>query len=206
MKNTTSITNFQVDSNHRISCDIVHSNYGVIQVTTLSPSHASLLFDFYFQGLSSVSRNFFLPYPLFSPEPSSSLELEQRINDWQSENDWFFYLLLQFGKVLGVCLLKRTSTSKPTTGIAVHKEYRRQGLASLLYKIIDYQAFILKLPVIYSGAAPDNQASIQLHLSCGYKLEDERSPHYSYLEGQKIIDRYDFKFTRKVPSDLILPF
>ncbi len=64
-----------------------NESIGRLTVHRLNVEDSSALFDFYFHGLSEESRNFFPPYPLFSPPINSIEELASRIKDWEKEDD-----------------------------------------------------------------------------------------------------------------------
>ena len=136
----------------------------------LEPSDGRALFEFYFTGLSKTDRKYFgQPYPLFLQPLKTVKELRQRIKKWQLENDWYFFLLYAGEKIVGCSMLKRCSTSRPVTGIAIHKKYRRQGLGMILQRVIINAARNIGLKRIWAAAHDDNIASLRMHTKCGYK-------------------------------------
>jgi hypothetical protein len=63
---------------------------GSVTIKRIKATDVAALWDFYFRGLSGESRNFWPPYPLFSPSPDSAEELKKRILDWKKESDWIY--------------------------------------------------------------------------------------------------------------------
>lgn len=168
-----------------------HETLGALEVRRLKAVDAVALFDFYFDGLSEESRNFWPPYPLFSPPVNSVEELANRITDWKKEDDWTFLNLIKDEQIIGVCLLKRWSTDRPTSGLAVHEGFRNNGLGVLLQTIINEQAVLLGLKRVYATVAPDNAASLRIHDKCGFQKTNRMVPHYGYKNGIQVIDRHD---------------
>lgn len=166
---------------------------GRLSVERLDVEDAPALFDFYFQGLSEESRNFFPPYPLFSPPLSSVEELSNRIREWKKEDDWTFLKLTQEEQIIGVCLLKRYKTERPRSGLAVREEFQGRGLGFLLQTIVNEQARLLRLERLYASVAPDNIASLRIHEKCGFKKTGRMVPHYGYKNGIKEVDRFDIE-------------
>jgi len=188
-----------VDELHEVSIldgvikKIVFNNksLGLLLLSNLEPGDSKWLYHFYFHSLSEQSRILFPPYPLFSPHPESADDLRERIKDWQKENDWVFFTLRNSRQILGVSLLKRMSTGRPTSGLAVADESHKIGLGFFLQKVIEAQARLLKLGRIYITLARDNIASFNLHRKCGFVETGRLLPHYAYRNGEKIVDRYD---------------
>ena len=88
-------------------------------------------------------------------------------------------------------MLKRMSTDRPTSGVAVMEEYHKMGLGFFLQKVIEAQARLLNIGRIYVTLAQDNIASLNVHKKCGFIETDRLVPHYVYKGGEKVIDRYD---------------
>lgn len=166
---------------------------GRLSVERLDVEDAPALFDFYFQGLSEESRNFFPPYPLFSPPLSSVEELSNRIREWKKEDDWTFLKLTQEEQIIGVCLLKRYKTERPRSGLAVREEFQGRGLGFLLQTIVNEQARLLRLERLYASVAPDNIASLRIHEKCGFKQTGRLVPHFVYKNGVEEVDRQDIE-------------
>lgn len=166
---------------------------GRLSVERLDVEDAPALFDFYFQGLSEESRNFFPPYPLFSPPLSSAEELSNRIREWKKEDDWTFLKLTQEEQIIGVCLLKRYKTERPRSGLAVREEFQGRGLGFLLQTIVNEQARLLRLERLYASVAPDNIASLRVHRKCGFKQTGRLVPHFVYKNGVEEVDRQDIE-------------
>lgn len=167
---------------------------GQLTLQRLRAADAPHLFDFYFHGLSAKSQNFFPPYPLFSSPVSSGEELKSRIIDWEKEDDWTVLSLIKDERIIGIGMLKRFNTERPTTGLAVREEYHRAGLGQLIQTAINEQARLLNLKRLYATVAPDNVVSLRLHLKCGFKKTGKLVPHYVYRNGIKEIDRNDIEF------------
>ncbi|TRZ96037.1 GNAT family N-acetyltransferase [bacterium] len=172
---------------------IKDKSLGMLKICRLKEQDAPALFKFYFQGLSEKSRTLFPPYPLFSPFPDSAKELSDRIKDWGKENDWVFLNLFKDEKIIGVCLLKRFKTGRPTSGLAVREEFRKLGLGFLLQTIVNEQARLLNLKRIYVTLAQDNLASLRVHKKCGFRQTSRLVPHFVYKNGSKKIDRHDIE-------------
>ena len=170
--------------------------FGKAVIDRLNDDNVNSLFAFYTNGLSARSREYFPPYPLFSPAPESAEQLGERLREWQREDDWVFFLLHLAGKVAGCCLLKRYRTPRPTSGLAVGESFQQQGLGVLLQTVVNEQAKLLGLKRLTITLAPDNIASLNVHFACGFVVTGIRVPHYGYREGQKIIDRYDTEMER----------
>jgi len=171
---------------------------GRLTIRRLEIADATKLYDFYFQGLAASSRNFFPPYPLFSPAPASAGELAARITEWQKEDDWTVLILIKDKKIIGMGLLKRYKTEQPVSGLAVSEQCQQKGLGLLIQTIINEQARLLCLKALYATVAPDNTASLVLHEKCGFKRTGKLKPHYIFKNGDKEIDRNDVEFVLKI--------
>lgn len=171
--------------------------FGKLEVHHLEIKDARKLFNFYLKSLSEKSRIFFNPYPLLSPRPNSPRELAKRIKEWKKENDWTFLKLSKGSEMIGICLLKRYKTDKPTTGLAVSEKYRKKGLGVYLQAIVDEQAKLLGLKKLVNTFAPDNIASIKLHKKAGFKETGRLVPHFTYVKGIKQVDRNDIEMVKE---------
>ena len=176
---------------------------GELIIQRIRTTDAAALFDFYFWGLSTQSRIYFPPYPLFSPPMASVPELTQRIKDWSIEDDWTVLKLVKDEKIIGVGLLKRYKTGKPTSGLAVIEELQGKGVGFLIQTIINEQARLLELKELYATVAQTNTASLELHQRCGFKQTGDLVPHFVYRNGVKEIDRQDIGMVIKFSDDQI---
>lgn len=170
---------------------------GKLNLKRLEIEDAEELFNFYFQGLSEKSRIFFPPYPLFSPRPKDSEELAGKIKDWKKEDDWIVLELLKNNLLIGICLLKRYKTKRPTSGLAVHEKFQKKGLGILLQTIINEQARLLGLKKLIITLAQNNKASFKVHEKAGFKKTNRLVPHFTYMNGEEIIDRYDIEMIKE---------
>lgn len=170
---------------------------GKLEVSRLEVKDARRLFNFYFKSLSEQSRVFFPPYPLFSPRPKDPEELARKIKDWKNEDDWTVLKLLKDKQIIGICLLKRYKTDRPTTGFGVSEKYQKKGPGVYLQAIVDEQAKLLGLKKLVISIAPDNLASLRLHHRAGFKETNRLVPHYVYIDGVKKIDRHDIEMIKK---------
>lgn len=177
---------------------IEKESLGSLLIRRLDKKDSSALFNFYFKGLSEKSRIFFPPYPLFSPIPKSANDLYAKIVDWQKEGDWTVLLLMRDSQIIGMGLLKRYKTKRPTSGLAVRENFQKMGLGLLLQTIINEQARFLGLKKLYVSMAKSNVASMRLHQKCGFKETGKLLPHYIYKNGVKIIDRYDIEMAKEI--------
>ena len=166
---------------------------GSLMVQRLDAEDSPALFDFYFRGLSEKSRNFWPPYPLFSPPLNSAEELAKRIIDWEKEDDWTVLKLTKGEQIIGICLLKRYKTGRPVSGLAVREEFQKIGLGYLLQTIVNEQARLFNLKKLYVTLASDNIASLQVHKKCGFKETGRLVPHFGYKNGTKVVDRHDIE-------------
>ncbi len=171
--------------------------FGKLEVSSLEIKDARKLFNFYFKSLSEKARIFFNPYPLLSPRPNSPRELAKKIKDWKKENDWTFLKLSKGSEMIGICLLKRYKTDKPTTGLAVSEKYRKKGPGVYLQAIVDEQAKLLGLKKLIITIAPDNLDSFKVHQKAGFVKTDNSVPHFTYKNGEKVIDRQDIEMIKK---------
>lgn len=176
---------------------IENTPMGRLIVHRLNVEDSSALFDFYFNGLTERSREFFPPYPLFSLPLSSAEELATRIRDWQKEDDWTFLKLVMGEQIIGVCLLKRYQPERPNSGLAVREEFQKVGLGLLLQTIINEQARLLGLKKLYATLAQENIASLRVHEKCGFKQTGRLVPHFSYKDGNKVVDRQEIEMVRE---------
>jgi len=169
----------------------------VMTFQQLQVEDAETLFDFYFNGLTEKSREFFPPYPLFSPSLNSVEELETRIRDWQEEDDWAVLKLVKDEQIIGVGLLKRYQTERPVSGLAVQEEFQKAGLGVVLQTIINEQARLLGLEKLYATLAQENIASLRVHEKCGFKQTGKLVPHLGYKDGNNVEDRLDIEMVRE---------
>lgn len=169
---------------------------GELKISRLKVKDSPALFDFYFKGLLKKSR-VFDPYPLFSPSVSSVKELSARIKDWKKEDDWTVLKLVKDKKIIGVCLLKKYKREKPVSGLAVREKFRGMGLGTLMQTVINEQARLLNLKKLWSGTNQGNTASLLVHAKCGFRLTGRLTPHFTYKNGNKIIDRYDIEMVKE---------
>ena len=186
-----SATEIEIENRLIEHISIEHKSTGRIIIHRLNVEDALALFDFYFQGLSGKSREFFPPYPLFNPPPNSVEELSTRIIDWKKEDDWTFLTLNKDEQIIGVCLLKKYKREQPTSGLAVREEFQKRGLGFLLQTIVNKQACLLGIKKFCVTVAPENVASLQVHKKCGFRQTGKLVPHLGYKDGVKVIDRYD---------------
>lgn len=170
---------------------------GNLRIEPLKIKDAPELFNFYFHGLSEIARNFFCPYPIFNPPPNNPEELSNTIKKWERENDWTFLKLLKDKQIIGVCLLKRFKTERPTSGLAIREEFQKKGLGILLQTIINEQARLLGIKVLTITLAQNNIASLKVHEKAGFKKNGRLVPHFTYIRGIKKIDRYDIEMIKK---------
>jgi len=174
------------------------ASIGILAVQRLKVGDSTALFDFYFDGLSEESKRFWPPYPLFSPPVNSAEKLADRIKDWQKEDDWTVLDILKDERIIGIGLLKRCRTERPVSGLAVREEYQQKGIGVLLQTIINEQARLLGIPELYATLAPDNTASLKVHLKCGFRQTGNLVPHFIYNDGVKEIDRQDIEMVKGI--------
>jgi len=171
---------------------------GILKIQRARVEDAASLFEFYSDGLSEEAKNFFPPYPLFSPPVNSIAELSHRIEEWGKEPDWTVLMLVKGDEVIGISLLKRFDTERPVSGLAVRERFRKLKLGFLLQTIINEQADLLELPRLYATASPDNAASLGLHKTCGFTETGRRIPHFVTRDGIKEVDRNDVEMVREL--------
>ena len=171
---------------------------GKLNVRRLKLADAEDLYNFYFQGLSEESRDFFPPYPLFSPPVESAEELANRIRDWQREDDWTVLALYRDECMLGIGLLKRCSTNRPASGMAIREDFQRMGLGFLMLTSVHEQARLWGIRKIYDTVAQENNAALELDKKMGYKKTGRLIPHYTYRNGNKVVDRNDIELERDI--------
>ena len=186
---------------HLINClSIEIIGIGKLRLQRLRVEDSSGLYEFYFNGLSETARNFFPPYPLFSPRIGSAGDLSKRIKDWEKEADWTALKLARGSQIIGLGILKRFSTDRPTSGLAVRQEFQKMKLGLLLQTIINEQANLLGLARVFATASPDNIASIGLHQKCGFRLTGKSIPHFIFNHGERVIDRNDVELVKEFTS------
>lgn len=174
-----------------MTLNVHHGELGTLLVERATEASAAGLYEFYFEGLSAKAREYFPPYPLFSPPVGSALELAGRIRGWLVEDDWTVLTLSCRGQVVAMGMLKRFKTPRPTSGLAVRESCQQKGVGRLVQTLIVEQARMLGLKRVFATLADDNVASRRLHLACGFTPTENRVPHYGYRSGEKIIDRWD---------------
>lgn len=201
LRGVTSVTNIDIRKRMIENIDIRTESTGELTVRRLQAADAQDLFHFYFHELSAEAREFFPPYPLFSPEPSSAEELGDRITDWDKEDDWTVMNLTKDGGIKGMGLLKRYRTERPTSGLAVSEQYQNKGLGVLIQTLINEQARLLGLKAVWATAAPENAASIRVHEKCGFVKTGEMKPHFVYKDGAKVVDRQDVEMVLKLSEN-----
>lgn len=171
---------------------------GKLIIQAIDKEDGEGLYNFYTKNLSERSKRFFPPYPLFSPTVKSAEELKKRIVEWKKEKDWTVLKLVQNDQIIGLVLLKRYKTDRPTSGLAVSERFQKVGIGTLLQTIIDEQAWLLGIKNLYITAAQDNLASLRLHEKCGFKKTGKLVPHFIYKNKVKVIDRYDVEMVKKI--------
>ncbi|QWR77119.1 GNAT family N-acetyltransferase [Candidatus Magnetomonas plexicatena] len=165
--------------------------FDTMTITNLADDDFQELYNFFYEGLSEQSRVYFPFYPLLRPQPETPQTVRERIVQWRVESDWFFYVLKDGVHIIGVSLLKRISTGHPVAGIAIADKYHKRGLGTVMLKAAIAQAKLLNLYTIYSGVAPDNDASYALHTKCGFVLTGQTMPYFVTKNGENIIARHD---------------
>ncbi len=176
---------------------ILSTTFGMLIIESIDTKDSSQLFEFYFHGLSETARVFFCPYPIFSPRPNNPEELAHTIKKWKKEHDWTMLKLTKDMQIIGVCLLKRYSTDRPTSGLAVHEGFQNKGLGMLLQTIINEQCRLLGIKKLVITLAPNNKASFRTHQKAGFKKTNRLVPHFTYIRGVKTIDRQDIEMVKK---------
>jgi RimJ/RimL family protein N-acetyltransferase len=193
----TAINEIQTSERKIEFIDFTTASAGMMTARRLTAENATALYDFYFNGLSTASQDFFPPYPLFAPAPDTAAELKKRILDWQQEGDWNVLTLFQGEQIIGICILKRYHSARPTSGLAVSDAFQGQGLGLFLQTIINEQARLLELERVYATVAPDNENSLKMHRKSGFRRTGKLVPHYGYRNGKKVIDRQDIELVKE---------
>lgn len=175
---------------------------GELVISRLRTNDSESLFTFYFQRLSEQARNFFPPYPLFSPRPENASELKKKIERWKKEKDWTVLKLLKEKQIIGICLLKRYASHRPTSGLAVSEQYQKMGLGLLLQTLIDEQARLLGIKRLVITLAKENIASLKLHQKAGFKKTGKEVSHVTYIQGVKTIDRNDIEMVKDFTEEI----
>ena len=197
LSGVTSINDVSIKNSVIEYFSFVKTSIGRLMLQRLRVEDSAALFEFYFQGLSEVSRDFFPPYPLFSPPVESIEELEKRIKDWQKEDDWTVLKLVKDEKIIGIGILKRYKTERPTSGLGVSENYQGKGLGRLIQTVINEQSRLLGLNEVYATLAQDNTASLEMHKQCGFVETGKLAPHHIYHNGVKEVDRQDIEMVAK---------
>jgi RimJ/RimL family protein N-acetyltransferase len=190
------VSNIKIKNNIIKSLTIHCPGLGKLILKQLQINDSTDLYDFYFRGLTKISRNFFPPYPLFSPTPKDPRDLARKIQAWKSEKNWTVLKLLRNKKIIGICLLKKYDTERPSSGLAVHKEFQKKGLGTILQTIINEQTRLLDIKKLTITLAPDNIASLKVHQKTGFKKTGNLVPHYAFINGVKKIDREDIEMVK----------
>jgi len=186
---------------HLIECLWIETiALGKLKAQKLCVEDSLALYEFYFNGLSEAARNFFPPYPLFSPPVESAEELSRRIQNWKKETDWTVLKLARGEQIIGFGILKRFRSERPTSGLAVREEYQKMKLGLLLQSMINEQAHLLGVAKLFATASPDNVASVMLHKKCGFKLTGRFIPHFIYSHGKSVVDRDDVEMVKEFAS------
>lgn len=191
------VSEVKIDGNIIKHITIQSSSLGRLIVSSLHTKDAPELFNFYFQGLSERARNFFCPYPIFNPRPSDPEDLSNKIKNWKREKDWTLLKLLTDRQIIGICLLKRYKTGRPTSGLAIHEKFQKMGLGILLQTIINEQACLLGIKILTITLAQNNVASLKVHEKAGFKKTGRLVPHFTYIKGVKKMDRLDIEMIKK---------
>ena len=197
LSGVTSINDVSIKNSVIEYFSFVKTSIGRLMLQRLRVEDSAALFEFYFQGLSEDSRDFFPPYPLFSPPVESIEELEERIKDWQKEDDWTVLKLVKDEKIIGIGILKRYKTERPTSGLGVSENYQGKGLGRLIQTVINEQSRLLGLNELYATLAQGNTASLEMHKQCGFVETGKLVPHYIYHNGIKEVDRQDVEMVAK---------
>ncbi len=93
--------------------------------------------------------------------------------------------------------LKRWSTERPPSGLAVREGFRNSGLGFLLQTIVNEQALLLGLERVCATVAPDNMASLKVHEKCGFRKTGRMVPHYAYKDGVQVLERHDVEMIKE---------
>jgi RimJ/RimL family protein N-acetyltransferase len=192
------VTDITIENNIIKRIVLFNTSIGNLLLQSITINDSQELFNFYFDGLSEQARIFFCPYPLFNPRPKSYKELSQKIKDWKKEDDWIVLKLEKNNHIIGICLLKRYKTDRPTSGLAIHEKYQKKGLGLLLQTVINEQAQLLGLKHLIITLAPKNSASLRVHEKAGYKKTGRLVPHYTFVNGIKIVDRQDVEMAKDI--------
>ena len=99
-------------------------------------------------------------------------------NDISNKNAHYILAVLN-GKVIGYCGLYKVLDEADITNIAVHPDFRRQGLAKrMLENIIEY-CVVNKIDKITLEVRESNTSAINLYVKEGFKVVGERKNYYS---------------------------
>lgn len=192
-----SVSEVKINGNIIKHITIQSASMGTLIVSSLQTKDSTELFNFYFHGLSKLARIFFCPYPLFNPLPNDPRELSKKIKEWKKEFDWIVLKLLKNSQIIGICLLKRYKTERPTSGLAIHEKFQKMGLGILLQTIINEQARLLRIKKLTITLAQNNIASLKVHEKAEFKKTGRLVPHFTYIKGVKKMDRYDIEMIKK---------
>ena len=99
-------------------------------------------------------------------------------NDISNKNAYYVLAVLN-GKVIGYCGLYKVLDEADITNIAVHPEFRRQGLAGRILENIIKHCELNKIAKITLEVRKSNINAINLYTKKGFIVVGERKNYYS---------------------------
>ena len=99
-------------------------------------------------------------------------------NDISNKNAYYVLAVLN-GKVIGYCGLYKVIDEADITNIAVHPEFRRQGLAGRILENIIKHCELNKIAKITLEVRKSNINAINLYTKKGFIVVGERKNYYS---------------------------
>lgn len=99
-------------------------------------------------------------------------------NDISNPNAYYVVALL-CDKVIGYCGMYKVLDEADITNIAVHPDYRRQGVAGVILKMIIDHCIHIDLSFITLEVRESNKNAIDLYTKFGFVVVGQRKNYYS---------------------------
>lgn len=108
----------------------------------------------------------------FDKDKLEILSLINEFNTKKFDNRYFEQFVITYNKVpVGMISLYHQTETEASVGVFVHQDFRRKGIATIAYDLIEKVAKEKGYKFLSAGVLEENYASINMHIKLGFRKE-----------------------------------
>jgi len=108
----------------------------------------------------------------FDKDKMEILSLINEFNTKKFDNRYFEQFVITYNEMLvGMISLYHQTEREASVGVFVHQDFRRRGIATKAYSLIEDVAKKKGYKILSAGVSEENHASINMHIKLGFKKE-----------------------------------